>query len=352
MPKNNKISPQKSTAVDNQVSFLSGEDMSDREKIILGEITQKTGFILVKNIWRSNYYGSNQIGAVHYSGKYHGKKSVLKIQGVKPEVSEKFMITSFASQNHSQLIRPPEIFFSLPWQEAKHYEAFIMEEVIGDKVIQSGNLQTRENIAAFFNVYREYRQNCLDQPWLPKAEKPNSEHEFKSIKDVAAKIKPDSPFREKGDLELAEKAIKLLGKIYAKVDLEFIHGHFSCEDLIRQGDQVVLLSNLFWKWRYPFFDAIFAYHWYIYTLAQVEGITPDQIERQRQLWLSEIKKVTSERNIDEKEKLLKAALLERAVAGLLVDSLAYIDENNPVAKYLVDSTREQVRKFYSELVKE
>lgn len=47
--------------------------------------------------------------------------------------------------------------------------------------------------------------------------------------------------------------------------------------------------------------------------------------------------------------LLKAALLERAIAGLLVDSFAYIDEANPLAEEMVTSTRRQVQLLTEQL---
>jgi len=84
----------------------------------------------------------------------------------------------------------------------------------------------------------------------------------------------------------------------------------------------------------------------MYSLASVPQITPKQIEAQRQLWLDAIYQLTQ---TPEQRKLLTAALLERAVAGLLVDSVAYIDEDNPVAKYLVQATRKEVVRLIEEL---
>ena len=126
--------------------------------------------------------------------------------------------------------------------------------------------------------------------------------------------------------------------MYHGVQLEFVHGHFSVEDLIYQGDEVVLFSNLFWKWKYPFYDTVFGYHWFMYELGNVRGITPDQIEQQRELWLSQLPDLP----------LVKAALLERAIAGLIIDNFL-ADKNKPIVKYLVDSTRGQIRKLMLEL---
>jgi hypothetical protein len=102
-----------------------------------------------------------------------------------------------------------------------------------------------------------------------------------------------------------------------------------------------LLSNLYWSWRPPLYDAVFGYHWYIYSLAQVEGITPEAVEAQRTLWLKHIKALPQAQG--DNNKLLRLALLERAAAGLNLDALS-VDPQKPITEYLVQATREQVRK--------
>jgi hypothetical protein len=115
------------------------------------------------------------------------------------------------------------------------------------------------------------------------------------------------------------------------------------EDFVYQNGEVVLFSNLFWKWKYPFYDAVFGYHWFMYELAHVKGIRPAQVEEQREFWLSELFNLPL-KNL----KLVKAALLERAVAGLIIDSFL-IDPKKPIAEYLTQSTRDQVEKLLEEL---
>lgn len=51
---------------------------------------------------------------------------------------------------------------------------------------------------------------------------------------------------------------------------------------------------------------------------------------------------------DANAKLLKAALLERATAGLIIDSFLTNRENS-ISKYLIEATREQVKKLIEEL---
>ncbi len=338
----------KDKAIDTVSSFIGGEDMRGKEAKVLEDIAERTGFIPENVIWRSDYFGSGKLGAVHYRGFYKGKKVVLKIQGVKPSISEIFMIESFARQNQSKIIRPPRLFYTMPWDTQRGYEALIMEYVSGPKIVESGRLQTEKDVVSFFRLYLEYRENCRRRPWLPRPKsKLSSKEALDRLLAVAQKVKPKSPYRRLEDVDLAKEGAVILDRIWSGIEWEFVHGHFSAEDLIRANGDVVLFSNLFWKWKHPYYDAVFAYHWFIYSLAGVRGITPEQIEKQRRLWLEEIFRLPSLNH-----HLLKAALLERAIAGLLVDSMAYIDEENPVAGYMVESTRKQVRLLIRELKQE
>jgi hypothetical protein len=141
-----------------------------------------------------------------------------------------------------------------------------------------------------------------------------------------------------------------LTKAWQQEKPEFMHGHFSAEDLIKYKNQVVLFSNLFWKWKNPFADAVFAYHWFIYSLAKVKDITPEKINAQQKLWLKTIFSVPEIANKKRNKVLVKAALLERAIAGLLVDAFAYIDKENPAAEWLVAFTRKNVKQLTEELL--
>ena len=327
-------------------------DMSSRENQILIEIIKKIGFVPKENIWRSKYWGKN-LGASHWLGKYNKKSAVLKIQGVKPDISEIYMISEFSKQNKSKLIRPPDIHKSISWNDSTGYEAIITDHASGHNIIIDGKLITKENIATFLNYYREYRINCIpEKPWLPA---PLVEDDWNISLDKlvtnSVSAFPNHPFRDSEDINLAKDAYKILEKIYKNVKLEFMHGHFSCKDLIyenQNSNKVVIFSNLFWKWRYPYFDAVFAYHWFMYELARVKNITPYQVEKQRKLWLGEIFKITGANISIKKRRLLNAALLERSVAGFIIDSFL-CDSKKPISKYLYESTKSETKRLMKEL---
>ncbi len=334
----------KSKAIDINAGYASGTDLTVNEKEILDDISRRTGFVYQKNIWRSKYWGKN-LGASHWLGIYEDKKAVLKIQGAKTDTTEVEMIKEFSKQNRSKLIRPPSIYKSLTWDDQKGYEAVIADYISGGQVLEDGKLVFREEVTEFLSYYKEYRENCIPKnPWLPK---PTNDDNWQSLLDklisTSTKAYPDSPLRKKEDIEIASRAYQILSKVYKNVPLEFMHGHFSCKDLLFESEgskKVALFSNLFWKWRYPFFDAVFAYHWFIYELAHVKNINENVVDEQRKIWLDEIYNVTGANSSIEKKELLNAALLERAVAGFMLDSFL-CDPKKTISKYLNESSKNE-----------
>lgn len=334
----------------NEIShrYLEGSDLGEREQEVLKDASARTGFVATELIGRSAWWGSSEIGAFHYAGTFDGKEAVLKIQGVKPSVSEIYMIESFAATNRSEVIRPPHLYASIPWNDEKRYEALVLEFIDGQKVIQTPT--TEVQVRRFFELYRDYRDKCLHSPWVDKPKGTISAgivEKFKRWREASFKIYPEHPLRKDSDIDLIDTAVKKLELGYEGVEPEFMHGHFSEGDLYQVGDQVVVLSNLYWSWRQPFYDAIFGYHWFMYRLNIVGGITPEEVEQQRTIWLSEIETLPQAQS-EEGRRLLNLALLERAAAGLNLDGLIS-DPNKPISAYLMESTRNQIRKLLEKL---
>lgn len=160
--------------------------------------------------------------------------------------------------------------------------------------------------------------------------------------EASKKVFPSHPLREKGDEKIIRQAVEVLTKNPKWLRLEFAHGHFSARDLFKVDSQIVVLSNLYWSWRTPYYDLIFAYHWFMYDLANVKNIKPKEVENQRKIWIKKMEEVAEDKT------LLKYALLERAAAGLNLDALS-IPTKKPIAKYLVDRTREITKDLIKEL---
>jgi hypothetical protein len=322
----------------------SGINLKEKIPQIVGEITKKCAFIPDRLLSTSSWWNqSTGVGAFHFSGKFDGKPAALKVQGVKPSTSEIYMINSFAKQNRSKIIRPPHVYASFPWDEEKKYEAFILEDVGKNLIVKVPT--DKMEVDNFFELYREYRSNCLNNPWI---EKPNLNLEtvvksrFNEWIEASHKVFPDHPFREKGDEDVVLKSVEILTKNRDWLKTEFVHGHLSARDLFKSDNEVVVLSNLYWSWRTPYYDLVFAYHWFMYDLANVKDITPEIVEAQRSLWLDKIQSIAKDKT------LLKYSLLERSAAGLNLDALS-VDTNKPIAKYLVGRTREITRKLIEEL---
>ena len=329
----------------NEISgkFNEGSDLGKREEAVLEEVSRLTGFSPERLLSRSAWWGSSEIGAFHYLGKYEGKEIVLKVQGVRPATSEIEMIKSFAATSKSKILRPPHLYFSIPWSDEKRYEALLLEYVQGNHVV---NLPTNDReLEEFFGLYRDYRENCLGSPWVEKPTESLSERvraRFADWRKSSFKIYPNHPLRKEGDLKLIDEAVEILARGYSQVEPEFGDGHLSDGDFIKVEGQVVIFSNLYWGWRAPCYDAVFGYHWFMYHLSGVVGITPEKVEEQRSLWMKHI----SGLGLD--ERLLNLALLERAAAGLNLDALS-VDPEVPIAGHLVSKTREQVRNLIAVL---
>ncbi|OGH47663.1 MAG: hypothetical protein A3A51_03565 [Candidatus Levybacteria bacterium RIFCSPLOWO2_01_FULL_39_10] len=323
-------------------SFLKGSDLNLREQEVLKDAAIRTGFKPQKLLSRSSWWTSKQIGAFHYLGKYKNKNAIMKIQGVKPEISEIYMIQSFKKANKSKIIRPPYLYTYLKWDDKKRYEALVLEDTGNTTVINSPTNQ--KEVDEFYNLYYEYRKNCLSDPWIEKPDEGISEMiktSFENWKIASYKLYPKHSLREEDDQKLIDKAVEVLIKNYQNVELEFMHGHFSATDLYKVGGDIVLLSNLYWSYRNPFRDGIFAYHWFSYGLSDLPNIMPTQIDEQRRLWLEKINMLPKN---GYERKLLKLALLERATAGLNLDALS-IDPQLKASKYLVSTARRDVEEL-------
>jgi hypothetical protein len=325
----------------NEIShlYLQGSDLAQREQLVLKDACQKTGFKPDKITSRSNWWDSKEIGAFFVSGNYNRQNAILKIQGVRPTVSEVYMLQSFEKNNESKLIRPPKLYAFLSWDAEKRYEALILEPV-QQRIVQTPT--TAEELDRFFLAYANYRQSCVNKPWLDRPTETITQRiidNFAKWQQASFKLYPTHPFRKDKDKDLINKAIAILCKGYTKVNFQFQHGHFSEGDLYQEGGQIILLSNLYWGWKPPLYDAVFGQHWFIYHLAEFKGITPKKIEEQRELWLERIEALPAVRD---NQRLYQLALLERAAAGLNLDALS-VGKEGPIAKYLVEKTRKQVK---------
>jgi len=323
--------------------FLAESDLGSREQKVLKDVSEKLGFIPEKLLDRSPWWTSKEIGAFRYLGKFDGKKVILKIQGVKPTTSEIYMIQAFSKANQSKILRPPLLYSYLPWNDEKRYEALILEFIDGKPIVNSPT--NEKELTEFFTLREEYKKNCVAFPWIEKPKETLSEeikNNFDKWKQASFKLYPTHIFRKEEDAGLIDNAISVLSENCKDVKREFQHGHFGPSDLIKTIDgQAVILSNLYWSWKPPFYDAVFGYHWFIYNLSKLKNVTPGFVKEQKSLWLAKINNLAK---TDSEKKFLNLAFLERAAAGLNLDALS-VDPKSPTAKYLVESTRSEIKRL-------
>lgn len=317
--------------------FLQGSDLQKRENEVLKDASKRLNFIPEKLLDRSSWWGSKEIGAFRYIGQFQGKRVILKIQGVKPLTSEIYMIKAFSDANQSKILRPPLLYSYLCWDDEKRYEALVLELVDGKPIVNYP--ANKSELEQFFNLREEYRKKCVINPWIEKPRESISteiETNFRKWRESAFKLYPIHPLRKEEDLRLIDNAVEILANNYQKVERDFQHGHFGVSDLVKAKDgHIVILSNLYWSWKPPFYDAVFGFHWFILNLAKLVKVTPEIIDKQNNIWLSKIKSLAK---TEYDKKLLSLAFLERAAAGLNFDALS-INLDKSMSKYLVERTR-------------
>lgn len=336
MPQQNNVSQMRT----------QGIDLKIRKQEVLQDIISLTEFIPdEKQLRQSEWLTTGKVGAIHLPGVLEGKRTVLKIQGTKPSVSEAFMISSFNKQNKSKIIRPPKLYKHLDWNEDKQYEALFLEEVKGECVI-TGHPSQEVQLNEFFDLYKEYRANCLTSAWIEKPKQFSYRDIFANWRE-AIKDKFDiDRFKEEGDEKLISQGIEILEKTFTVDDLEFMHGHFQPGDLIKtQNGEVILFSNLFWSWRIPFYDAVFAYHWWTLGMEHAENLNEALWREEQKKWLQNIYALP---NVKGREKQLILALLERVVAALTVDRFM-MDQEKSSAELITKLKREELQSLLREL---
>ncbi len=329
---------------------LKGSDLADREEEIVREIAASSGFVVDKLISRSGWWDhSGPIGAFHYSGTFEGKPAIMKVQGIKPSSSEAYHIERFQQNAHAASVplRPPHLYFHMPWNDSKRYEVLILEALSGAPVV--GVPTTAHQLSIFFQAYYDYRKVLTQEPWVEAD--PNPLHILvpKRIQEwvhISTEKFGHHPLRKSSDAELIQEGSDLLAKRLVGIHPEFQHGHFSHLDIYKEGSDSVVLSNLYWSWRMPLYDAVFGYHWHRFSLPGVSGITTAAIDNQQALWMSYLSTVPQK--LGYSEASLKMVLLERAIAGIVLDGLS-ADRHHPVTPYILDSVRDEISRLIVEL---
>lgn len=336
----------------NDISAGINKDKATNIDEILQEVSKDSGFVSDAIISESKWWNSSEVGAKHYSGIIDGKPAVLKLQLVKIDSSEVEIIENYHKHNKSRHIRAPYIYYHKAWDEDKNYEAIIMEKIDRIPVVNyPSNLKETERFHFYF---QEYKVNTdISKPWIEKPTYQDVDDtiikKFSKWKDMRKKVVKNPNVLTEEDDELIQKAVLKIASVYRNgVGLEFVHGHFGPQDLSSTGkDTAVVFSNLYWSWRYPYYDLVFGFHYFKFFLASTSTITLDIYRNNIQSWYDRMLS-TAKKLYHFDERLFNTALLERLVAGLNLDYLNVSGEK-PLFPILLDDTRYSITDLLKKL---
>ncbi len=315
--------------------FFKNIDLLKRKEKIINQITKKIPFIpLNKKVWESKYWhkgiGSFQVEGYFKKGNKR-IKSILKIQGAKPDLPEPKIINLFNKQNKSQIIKTPNVLFYLPWNNQLKFETYVFEKIKANFIIEPNKPADKNRVEEFFSVYKNYKDKAVIKPFIKKPnKKPIYINHFKKWRKIRKTHSRSWLINFNEEKKLYQVA-KKLNQFFEKTPLEFQHKHLSVYDIKKKNKDYYLFSHLFWGWNYPLYDAFLGFEWHILSLSY---LTPTKIIAQINLWLSTIKKTLEEsqyvnRNYkDNWQKFFHLAIVERLTAGLNLDILLIPEKNN------------------------
>jgi hypothetical protein len=333
-------------------SYKLGVDIRPREAELVGVARDDLGFEPKENglLGYSTWWNSERAGAFRYAGTYAGKAAILKVQGVEPNVSEITALEAFKAANRSGLVRPPELYASIPWDEERQFEALVVETIESDKLI---NYPTSEQeVAQFFTLFKDYRKNCRSQPWIDEPSTTLTEDTRRTVASnlkTANELYPNHPHRKSSDFALIEQGLQILEGHYAGMSREFQHLHITSDDVfLPSGTDTrhIYTSNFVWGWKAPFFDATAAYHHYGRLLCErAPSVDGEALEKQTHLWEREMYTLVTTDN----EKIqLDLAMLGQLIGCLSISDLT-INPDHPLARNLIDLTRQKLARLIKQL---
>ncbi len=333
-------------------TYKLGVDIRERETELVGVARDELGFTPKSNglLGYSTWWNSQRAGAFRYAGHYEGRAAILKVQGVKPDVSEITALEGFKNSNHSQLVRPPELFARLPWDDTRQFEALVVESIDTGKLISYPT--SAAEVGKFFELFRDYRANCRSRPWVAQPDSSLAEDVRRTVAsnlESAREIYPNHPHRQEADFELIERAVQLLEKFYRDVSCEFQHLHITSDDVFKPSGndpRHVYTSNFVWGWKAPFFDATAAWHHYGRLLCErASEVDVDVLAQQFALWEHEIYALPKS---GEEETQLRHMMLGFTIGALTISDLM-IDPDHPMAGKLIEHSRKRAAKLMEQL---
>ncbi|MEA2088585.1 MAG: hypothetical protein U9O55_01955 [Patescibacteria group bacterium] len=333
--------------------YFEHANFADNEKRVLEEITTKINFQPEKEIFRGQIYDKDKVGSLIYKGVWQDNPTVLKIQGLQPDVDEIDMISRFNDQNESAKIRLPKLYDGSKWNEKDGYGFLLLEYVDAPQIYQPP-FAKQEQIKDFCALYQEYRAKCLRDPFIEREPNEQSSLVFTAQRvSHWAKIAQIKGRLDETEVKNVEKFLSLAGKHLPSIKMEFMHGHFTYDDIFKLSDkEYVLMSNLFWSYRPEFYDTTF-HLWAGIKSLRDQNITVEQIIEYLQNWLEEYKKLPVVIQDADFERKFNMMMAERCVGALLVDiqNQHYDSDRSNFIAHLTELFRDLFKHFADKLEK-
>jgi len=314
--------------------FFTQADFSRREKEVLTEVTQETGFQVEREIFRGFIYDRNKVGSLIYRGTWQGKAAVLKLQGLRPEVDEEKMIRHFDAQNQSQLVRVPELYTHFSWNEKRGYGYLITEYIDAPKIYQIP-FATSAQMQDFAHFYQEYRTSALTRSWLEPETLDSLAFTIKRVNHWRKISESKKILKPKDYLPYLKRFTDLAEKHLKTVKMVFCHGHLTANDVFKLADgRFVILSNLLWSYRPECYDLAFNLWACTKDIRDLNYTFKDLLGYVGK-WLSVYRQIPVVKKDKDFERKMATAMLERCIGVIVVDLVAtefYQQQKN--AKYL------------------
>lgn len=328
-------------------------NFSDHEKRVLKEIITKTNFQPEKEIFRGQIYDKNKVGSLIYKGVWQDKPAVLKIQGLQPDVDEIDIIGRFNDQNESAKIRLPKVYNGSKWNEQDGYGYLFLEYIDAPQIYQPPFANSKQ-IKDFCVLYQEYKTKCLREPFIEQEPNEQSSLVF-TVQRVSywIKIAQSKGHLTEAEVKNVEKFFFLAGRHLPSIKMEFMHGHFTYDDIFKLSDkEYILMSNLFWSYRPEFYDTTF-HLWAGIKSLRDQNVSFEQVKQYLQNWLEEYKKLPVVMQDTDFEKKFNMMMAERCIGALLVDiqNQHYDSDHGNFIAYLTKMFRELFKHFTNKLEK-
>ncbi|MBI4133758.1 hypothetical protein HY478_04030 [Candidatus Uhrbacteria bacterium] len=304
--------------------FTFGTGFGERAPALLREAADRTGFLVDGEIWRGQIYTPSKVGTVIARGSWQGRRAVLKLQGIRPEIEEAEHIRRFMAGNKSARIRAPQVFYTEPWDEARGYGLTVMEEVTAPPLYSPPWASPAER-AAWGDLTTELYWRGVGAPWLSPDERETSTNRFlksrlQSWIEICASAPRERRLADHDQQFLVPTYVDLIDRYGPELPMMFCHGHLGPDDIrVTSPGHYVLLSNFFWSWRPLWYHCAFNVWACLMALLKEARPTFPQAERIVAEWLASYRELSAARADHHFEPHFKFMLLERCVGSCLVD---------------------------------